>query len=394
MSPVSSPAKQRIDALLALCVARQASDLHLSSELPPYLRVQGVLAPLEEAPVLTALDLEGFVTELARSANTDALTKTGSIDGATTASDGTRFRFNIFRRQGYYSIALRRLEERFRGLAELGLPEQLYEVCDLTDGLVLVAGPTGSGKSTTLATLLDRINRTRQCHIITIEDPIEYLHKPIKSLVNQRQIGTDASSFNDALVASLRQDPDVVLVGEIRDQNTIRTAITASETGHLVFATVHAGDCIGAIERLVSVFSADEQPSARRQLSLVLRWIVAQHLLVSDGPKAMGQLAPGARPQRVVTSEILRNTPAVANLIATAKSHQIMSSMEASNAQGMQTMEQDLARLMVAGTISETTALALARNAGVLRDWSQHLRQRAFGGFSGGGNTRSAGGKS
>ena len=149
---------------------------------------------------------------------------------------------------------------------------------------MLVAGPTGAGKSTTLATLIDRINRTRRCHIVTIEDPIEYLHTPLMSLVNQRQLGMDTESFNEALVASLRQDPDVILVGEIRDLATIRTAITAAETGHLVFTTVHAGDCVGTIERLVSVFPADEQSGVRRQIALVLKAIVAQHLIVADGP--------------------------------------------------------------------------------------------------------------
>ena len=180
----------------------------------------------------------------------------------------------------------------------------------------MVCGPTGAGKSTTLATLIDRINQTRRCHIVTIEDPIEYLHRPAQSLVNQRQVGSDTSSFNDALVASLRQDPDVILVGEIRDLNTIRTAITAAETGHLVFTTVHAGDCVGAVERLVSVFPADEQSGIRRQLSMVLRAVIAQHLLVADGA---GGAQDGSRRSRVVASEVLMNNSAIANLIATGK---------------------------------------------------------------------------
>src|SRR5262249_24855856 len=158
-------------------------------------------------------------------------------------------------------------------------------LCDLADGLVVVAGPTGAGKSTTLAAMMDRINQTRRCHMITIEDPIEYLHKQAKSLVNQRQVGADAESFYDAVVAAMRQDPDVILVGEIRDLNTIRTAITAAETGHLVFTTVHAGDCVGTIERLVSVFPADEQVGIRRQLALVLRAVIAQQLMICDGSK-------------------------------------------------------------------------------------------------------------
>src|SRR5262249_41993629 len=205
-----------------------------------------------------------------------------------------------------------RLEDRFRGLAELGLPESLYELCNLPDGLVVVCGPTGAGKSTTLATMLDRVNQTRRCHVITIEDPIEYIHPPALSLISQRQVGSDAGTFNDALVASLRQDPDVILVGEIRDLATIRTAITAAETGHLVFTTVQAGDCVGAVERLVSVFPADEQAGVRRQLSLVLRAIIAQHLLIVDGAggnlNGNGQPALPVRRSRVAVSEVLTVT--------------------------------------------------------------------------------------
>jgi twitching motility protein PilT len=271
------------------------------------------------------------------------------------------------------AIALRRLEDRFRSLAELGMPESLYELCDLPDGLVVVCGPTGAGKSTTLASLIDRINRTRRCHIVTIEDPIEYLHAPLRSLVNQRQVGTDAATFNDALVASLRQDPDVILVGEIRDLATVRTAITAAETGHLVLTTVHAGDCVGAIERLVSVFPADEQAGIRRQIAMVLRTIIAQHLLIADG--SAGQKSDAANKRdRVAASEVLMVNAAVGNLIATAKGSQIYSTMETGSAQGMQTLEQDLARLLVANVISENTAFTLARNPAIVRDRANLLR--------------------
>ena len=315
---------------------------------------------------LSSADTEGIAAVLAAGLDRRPLETTGSLDGAMTGTDGTRYRFNIFRRQGTLSISIRRLEDRFRTLAELGFSDSLYRLCDLPDGLIVVAGPTGAGKSTTLATLLDRINRTRPCHMVTIEDPIEYIHAPLKALVNQRQIGRDASSFYDALVASLRQDPDVILVGEIRDLNTIRTAIAAAETGHLVFTTVHAGDCVGTIERLVSVFPADEQDGIRRQLALVLRAIMTQHLVVADGylhPQPGRRWSPTRwrwtgivprRRSRIVTSEVLMVTPAVGNLIATAKSNQIVSAMESGAAAGMQTLEQDLARLWVSGQISET----------------------------------------
>lgn len=390
-SPNASPADGRcvralVDDLLAECIRQDASDLHLAPNLPAYLRVEGVLEPQNDRPPLTAADTAQIADYLAEKLDRAPLDRTGSLDGALTSPDGTRFRFNVFRRQGELSIALRRLEDRFRSLAELGLPEDLYHLCDLPDGLIVMAGPTGCGKSTTLATMLDRINQGRPCHMITIEDPIEYLHTTSKALVNQRQVGTDAAGFYEALVASLREDPDVILVGEIRDLNTIRTAIVAAETGHLVFTTVHAGDCVGAIERLVSVFPADEQDGIRRQLSLVLRAIVAQHLLVADGVVATGhangsRTAAAAPPRRsrVVASEVLMVNPAVANLIATAKSNQIYSAMETGAAVGMQTLEQDLARLWVAGKISETTAVAMARNPNILRERAARMRRPAAG---------------
>ncbi|MGE3804509.1 MAG: type IV pilus twitching motility protein PilT [Gemmataceae bacterium] len=364
--------------LLGVCIAQAASDLHLVPDHPPYLRIQGVLEEQVAMPPLSEPQLDQLAEELMRPWDRAALDRTGSFDGAISGPNGVRFRFNLFRRQNQLAISMRRLEDRFRSLTELGLPEHLYQLCDLPDGLVLVCGPTGSGKTTTLAALLDRINRTRRCHIVTIEDPIEYLHPPMKSLVNQRQLGIDTSSFNDALVASMRQDPDVILVGEIRDLATIRTAITAAETGHLVFTTVHAGDCVGAIERLVAVFPADEQPGVRRQLALVLRAIVAQHLLIADG-SVDRKAAEGGQPRRhrVVTSEVLRGTPAVANLIVAAKSNQIYSAMETGAAEGMQTLEQDLARLWVAHRISEATATMMARNPAVMRDRAALLRKPA-----------------
>ncbi len=374
-----SPARRHLDELLSECVRLDASDVHLAPGLPPYFRVHGILGPREGREPLSPAQTGALAEEVARGFDPGPLTRTGSLDGALSAGDGTRFRFNVFRRQGAVAVAIRRLEDRFRSLGELGLPENLYELCDLPDGLVVVCGPTGAGKSTTLASLLHRINQNRRCHIITIEDPVEYLHPPLRSLVNQRQVGTDAGSFNDALVAALRQDPDVILVGEIRDLNTIRTAITAAETGHLVLTTVHAGDCVGAVERLVSVFPADEQAGIRRQLSMVLRAVVAQHLLVADGPAgARGTPADATGPvrrARVVAGEVLQVSPAVANLIATAKSSQIYSAMETGGAQGMQTLEQSLARLWVANLISETTATTLARNPGVMRDRAALLRK-------------------
>lgn len=375
--PPDLAASQALEDLLNVCVARDASDIHLTPGLAPHLRVHGELDPIPGRPRLTANDLEKMALAVyermsaTRSGMDEALGRRGAADGALSSRAGVRFRFNIYRRQGELAIALRRLEDKFLSLGELGLPEALYQLCNLRDGLIIVSGPTGAGKSTTLATLLDRINRTRSGHLITIEDPIEYIHTPQKCVVNQRQVGLDAPTFNDALVASLRQDPDVILVGEIRDLETIRTAITAAETGHLVFTTLHAGDCVSSIERLVSVFPADEQDGIRRQMSLVLRAIMAQHLL----PTAHTD-EHGARQRRVVASEILLMNPAVANLVATAKSAQIYSTMESGQSSGMQTLEQDLARLWVSGMITEAAAIAMARNVNVLRDRAALLLKR------------------
>lgn len=363
-----------LEQLLATCARMNASDLHLVPGLAAHFRWHGELRPLNGATILTSNDTRQLAAQLISMASeaghgSDSLEKAlgtrGAYDGAITSAKGVRFRFNVFKRQTEIAVALRRLEDHFRTLQELGLPESLYRLCDLRDGLVVVSGPTGSGKSTTLATLIDSINRARTGHIITIEDPIEYLHKPRMSIINQRQIGLDAPSFNEALVDSLRQDPDVILVGEVRDLATIRTAIIAAETGHLVFTTLHAGDCVGAIERLIAVFPADEQEGIRRQLALVLKAVVAQHLLVNEGddPVEIDTAFPC-----VAASEILMVTPAVANLIATGKSTQIYSAMEAGSAFGMQTLEHDLARLLGKGKISDTAALALARNPEIVRD--------------------------
>lgn len=368
-----------LQRLLKATVDRKASDLHLSADHAPHFRQQGTLAAAEDWPVFDAVTLQKLAVALARHTRVDAPPTIGALDGSLSSEDGSRFRFNVYVRSGDYSIALRRLEDRIRSLPELGLPSELYSLADYSHGLVLIAGPTGSGKSTTLATLIDRINQTRACHIITIEEPIEYLHTSSKALVDQREVGQDTHSFNDALVASMRQDPDVILVGEIRDLNTIRTAITAAETGHLVFATVHSGDCIGSIDRLVSVFHADEQPGIRRQLAMVLRAVVAQRLVIADGIKAAGQLEitddPTApKSQLVLASETMRVTNPVANLISQAKDSHIESIIETGRADGMYTFDECLAQLLREGKISERTARGLAKNPQVMLSRSSRLR--------------------
>ena len=351
-----------LDALLERCVEVEASDLHLSAGMPPLFRIHGQLVPSAGNRPLELAQVEGFVAEITRHSGTRSLDATGSQDGAFTAA-GTRFRFNVFKTLRGPVAAIRRLEERFATLQELGLPESLYRLCDLSDGLVLFAGPTGAGKSTTLAALVDRINRTRECHVVTIEDPIEYVHTPIRALVNQRQVGAHTSSFHDALVAGLREDPDVILLGEVRDLDTIRTVIRAAETGHLVFATVHASDCVGALERITAVFPAEEQAGIRAQLSLVLHTVVAQRLLPSSATAEGTERRPSSR---VAASEILTVTPAVAHLLASGKSAQIYAAMETGARQGMQTLEHDLRRLVAERRIKRETALLHARSPRLL----------------------------
>lgn len=356
-----------LNSLFRECESRGGSDIHIASFIAPRLRVQGVLSPVPDLPCVSGEQAEEIAVFLGKSslasAGDDAavriksvLMEKGSIDGAVTSPAGCRYRFNIFRENGQPAIALRRLDDRFLSLSELNLPSKLADFCNCRDGLFIVTGPTGSGKSTTLATLIDEINRSRDGHIITIEDPVEYVHKSQKCLVNQRQVGRDAVSFYSALVESLRQDPDVILVGEIREVETIRTAITAAETGHLVFTTLHAGDCAGAVERMISVFPAGEQDGIRHQLAMVLRGIFAQHLLPS---------VKGGR--RVPACELMVVNPAIANLISSGRSNQIYSAIETGLSLGMVTLDQSLAKLYNEGLISEFTALTLSKNPEMLK---------------------------
>jgi len=366
-----------LEKLFEMCEEINASDLHLAVGLPPRFRVKGSLVARGEFRAFDSSDVESVALELGRVAVPlepgegnervrEVLMREKSIDGAVTSPSGVRYRFNAYRSSDECAVALRRLDSRFRSFAELGIPERIESFSDERDGLFIVTGPTGSGKSTTLATLIDIINHKRDAHIITIEDPIEYIHKSDRCIVHQREVGRDAKGYNDALVEALRQDPDVILVGEVRELDTMRTALRAAETGHLVFTTLHAGDCVGAIERLVAVFPPDEQNSARRQLSLVLRGVAAQHLL----PRVEGG--------RVPACELLVNTLACANHIATGHSAQIYSVMETGGNRGMVTLDQSLERLVCSGAISPLTALGIAR-------FPTELKQRLGRGIGRGG---------
>ncbi len=363
---------ESLKSLLKSAVEHGASDVHLSAGQVPHVRIQGDLVPWQPAKAerLSNEQVKSMANSFLSAELHRQLDERGSVDGAFSLDAATRFRFNLFKSSDAWSLALRRLENHFRKLSELGLNEDLYKICNLKHGLILVAGPTGSGKSTTQAALIDYINQTQACRIVTIEDPIEYVHASRRSMVTQRQVGLDTPDFHRALVDAVRQDPDVILVGEIRDLPTIRTAITAAETGHLVLATVHAGDCVGAIERLSSVFPGDEQEMVRHQISATLRSIIAQHLLIGESPAGR---RPGTeqRTQRVLASEVLHVTPAVSNLIAQANLKQIRSIIETSGAEGMYTLDQCLADLLGQQRISEVTARSLARNSKLLVERSR-----------------------
>ncbi len=349
MNSISNP-KHEFEWLLNQCMKLHASDLHISGNCPATFRIQGRLERPHET-IYSSEFLEQLASSLLEDQQCEIFSQDHTLDLALSIPTGERFRVNIYRERGQVAFAIRHLEQSFHKLEELKLPVQLGDLAELRDGLVLVTGPTGSGKTTTLATIINQINCSRSCHILTIEDPIEYLHPNVKSLIHQRQLHTDVPSFAQAVRASLREDPDVILVGEMRDRETMRAAITAAETGHLVFSTLHTGDTVGAIDRMIGIFPADEQDSVRQQLSMVLRAVIAQRLL----PARTGS-------QRLPAIEILRVTPAVANLIRVGKPQQIYSAIESGTALGMQTMEQSLAALVGKRLVNSEDAKIFARD--------------------------------
>jgi len=372
--------KKTVDELLAkvleTCVALEASDIHASPGEPIHYRIDGKLCSdgFSQIPnqVFSSKAAAGFADSILTSLQQRQLLDRGSVDGAFSLDAENRFRFNVYQRGNETCFAFRRLANTIPSLVELGLNDRLYDLCDLTDGLILVAGPTGSGKSTTIASLVDRINRTRACHIITIEDPVEFVHRSNKALVNQRQIGSDVKSFSQALLDAVRQDPDVILVGELRDLETIRTAITAAETGHLVFASVHAGDCKTAIERLVGAFSAEEQNLAQRLVATVLRTVIVQHLLPRQPNPNLDDV--DQKSTRVLASEVMHVNSAISNLIASANLNQVASIIQTSGEDGMWTLDDSLAGLWRRRLISEKTAKSLARNPEILIQISRRSR--------------------
>ncbi len=331
--------------VLTRMVEQRASDVHLSAGYPPALRVRGRITPMEEYGPLLPQATRDTVYSLLNDDQRKRFESQKQLDLAYAVPGVARFRVNCFFQRGAISAAFRRIPHEIPQLDELGLPKVLEEFTRKPRGLVLVTGPTGSGKSTSLAAMLDIINSEREEHILTIEDPIEFLHRHKSCIVNQREIGADAENFAAALKAALREDPDVILVGEMRDLETMETALTAAETGHLVFATLHTQSTAQTVDRIIDIFPAQQQAQVRMQLSIGLQGIVTQQLLPTiDGAG------------RVVACEVLVPTPAVRNLIREGKTHQIYSAIQTSGSTGMQTMDAHLAQLVRLGRVSRKLA--------------------------------------
>ncbi len=316
--------------LLMMLMEKKASDLHITAGLPPMLRIDGEVKSTQFEK-LTPDACQRLIYSLLTDSQKEKFEATNELDLSFGIKGVGRVRMNVFRQRGSVGAALRSIPQKMLTFEELNLPQVIYEIMKTNKGLVLVTGPTGSGKSTTLASMINFLNETRTSHIITVEDPIEYVHLHKQSIVNQREIGSDTNSFVNALKYVLRQDPDIILIGEMRDLETISAALTIAETGHLVFATLHTTDAASAVNRMIDVFPPHQQPQIRSQVSMVLQAIFAQQLL----PHASGS-------GRVLASEVLTMTPAIRNLIREMKIEQIYLAMQTGGKYGMQTMNQSL----------------------------------------------------
>ncbi len=330
----------RIETLLEECIRLKASDLHLQVGLPPILRVDGSLRPVAGMPDLTGEVIEKLIFATLDDEQEKILIKDKEFDYSFAFGDLGRFRVNAFHEKGNLAAAFRLIPTQIKSIDELGMPAVVSSFAEYPRGLVLVTGPTGSGKSTTLAALVDKINRDKSKHIITIEDPIEFTHKSKRSVVAQREVHYDTFSFSAALRSALREDPDVVLIGEMRDLETISSAITIAETGHLVLATLHTNSAAQSIDRMIDVFPPHQQPQVRSQLSNILQAICSQRLVPAIGGG------------RVVAAEILIANPAVRSIIREGKTHQLDTVIQTGLDQGMQTMDRTLVKLMQTGVIS------------------------------------------
>jgi twitching motility protein PilT len=362
--------------LLKTTVEMEGSDLHLTTETPPQVRVHGELQCLQ-LPVLTPAETKQLIYSVLTDAQKKRFEESMELDFSFGIRGLARFRCNVFSQRGAVAAVYRLIPETIRTFGELGLPSVLATLAERPRGLVLVTGPTGSGKSTTLAAMLDKINSERHGHILTIEDPIEYIHQHKNCLVNQREVHSDTAGFSNALRAALREDPDIVLIGEMRDLETVEAALKIAETGHLTFGTLHTNSAAQTINRIIDIFPASQQAQIRTQLSLVLEGIVCQALL----PRADGK-------GRVVSLEILIPTPAIRNLIRDDKVHQIYGAMQTGQEKlGMQTANQSLATLYQKRLITLETALG----ASSLRDELQDMINRGVGVVPGAGLGRTVG---
>lgn len=356
------PAKvNNIDKIVAICKKQGATDIHLAVGQPPICRINGDLLRLERLGVLSDAAIKLLIGEMLPPEKEEEFKEHHQADFAYQTAEGLRLRINAFMQRKKHGVALRILNDSHANLEELGLPKVLYQICNLRSGLVLVTGPTGSGKSTTLSAMIDYVNEHRACHILTMEDPIEYTHNSKKSLVNQREVGDDTLSYADSLKAALREDPDVILVGEMRDLETISIATTAAETGHLVFSTLHTLGAAKTIDRLIDVFPPHQQQQVRVQLAGALKAVISQRLL----PKADGS-------GRCVAYEIMLINPAISSNIRDGKTAAINNYIQTGTQEGMILFENSLANLVKAGILAKDVAFENCNDADTL---SQYLRK-------------------
>ncbi|MFT5526097.1 MAG: twitching motility protein PilT [Pirellulaceae bacterium] len=358
-----SDAKVWLNALLDQMVDMQGSDLHLTSGVEPYMRLNNDIVMLDEK-IIPPENVDEMVRSLLTTYQIETFERQQSVDMAFFSDRDDRFRANVFRQRGTSAAVIRHLQGGSQTMNELMLPPQLHELSEYHHGLVLVTGATGSGKSTTLSTILNRINETRASHILTIEDPIEFIHQNKKSLIRQRELHSDVPCFGDALRAALREDPDVILVGEMRDLDTIRAAITAAETGHLVFSTLHTGSASAAISRVISQFPAAEQSTVRMQLATCLKAVVSQRLVHRSDNTG-----------RVPIIELMIVNSAIANLIRTGDTAQIHSVMQTGLKDGMIIVEHSLACLVVHGILDLQDAERLASDPNILHSRIEMIRE-------------------
>ena len=343
-SPTAVPTSVKIETLLEACIKHGASDLYIQVGLPPILRIDGSLVPIPNTPILTTEIVDTLIFSTLDSMQRETLAKDKEFDYSFAFGEIARFRVNAFNEKGHLAAAFRLIPTKMPTIEELGMPQVISGFADYPRGLVLVTGPTGSGKSTTLAAIINKINSEKSVHILTIEDPIEFTHKSKRSLVAQREVHYDTYSFSRALKSALREDPDVVLLGEMRDLETISAAITIAETGHLVFATLHTNSAAQSVDRMIDVFPAEQQPQIRSQLAGILMAVCSQRLVPAIGGG------------RVCAAEIMVANTAIRSIIREGKTHQLDTAIQTGASEGMQTMDRTLAKLVQQGTVTYDSA--------------------------------------